>query len=83
MGNQHIIDGDVLHDLTVVYIPDGLIIPHLGRKKNGGKCDTLPVGGQNRNVRIRQQTFQIDLRSGGDGKRGDRRERGSERAKET
>lgn len=47
LRNLHVLNGNVLEDLAVVHIPDSLIIPNLGGKKNGSQNNSFPVGWTN------------------------------------
>lgn len=52
LTNSHVLNSNVLQDLAVVHIPNSLVIPNLGGKKNGSQNNSLPVRGTNVNLGI-------------------------------
>ena len=41
--NLHVLNSEVLKNLTVVYIPDCLVVPDFAGQQNGTKGDSLPA----------------------------------------
>ena len=58
----HVIDLNVLQDLTEVDIPHSLVVPHLRGQDNGSQHQTFPVAGVDVNLCVCQQSFQVHLR---------------------
>jgi len=59
--HSHVLDGDVLEDLTVVHIPDRLVVPHLGRQQDGTQHNALPVAGTDVHLSIGEESLQVHL----------------------
>lgn len=58
---SHVLHGDVLEDLAVVDVPDGLIVPDLGGQQDSTKNDPLPVPWTDVDLCVGQEPLQVDL----------------------
>jgi hypothetical protein len=45
LKNLHVVDGGVLEDLTVVNVPDCLVVPNFAGQEDGAKRDSFPTSG--------------------------------------
>ena len=39
----HVLNSEVLKNLTVVYVPDSLVVPDFAGQQDGAQCDTFPA----------------------------------------
>ena len=39
----HVLHSEVLKNLTVVYVPDSLVVPDFAGQQDGAQCDTFPA----------------------------------------
>ena len=63
-GDSHVLHSDILENLAVVDVPDGLVIPHFGGQQDGSQDDALPVGGADIQLRVGQESLQVHLGGG-------------------
>lgn len=61
--NSHVLHGDILEDLAVVDVPDGLVVPDLGGQQDSTQDDPLPVARADVDLRVGQEPLQVDLHS--------------------
>ena len=61
--NSHVLHSDILQDLAVVDVPDGLVVPDLGGQQDGTQNDPLPVARTDVDLGVGQEPLQVDLHS--------------------
>ena len=61
----HVLDCKILENLTVVHIPDGLVIPDLAGQQNSTKSDPLPGSRRDVHLGVCEQPLQVDQRDDG------------------
>lgn len=59
--NSHVLHSDVLQDLAVVDVPDGLVVPDFGGQQDGSQDHALPVGRADVQLGVGQQALQVNL----------------------
>lgn len=64
--NSHVLHSDVLEDLAVVDVPDGLVVPDLGGQQDGTQDDSLPVPRTDVDLRVGQESLHVDLHNDAD-----------------
>ena len=58
----HVFNIDVFKYLTIVDIPNSLIVPDLGCEQNSAQQETLPIGRTQIDLGVGQNPLQVDLK---------------------
>lgn len=59
--HSHVFNSQIPKDLTVVYVPDRLVVPDFRAEEDSTQDNSFPITGHDVNLGIYQQSLQVDL----------------------